>query len=71
MSNENSFRNNTTGITYEAVDVKNLSCKGCEFDDLDCVKLVPFGCTPSTRKDQRSIIWIKQEDKVQEQNYAA
>lgn len=71
MFTKNSFRDNTTGVTYEAVDAKNLSCKGCEFDDLDCVSLVPLGCTPGTRKDHRSIIWIKQKDKVQEQNYAA
>lgn len=66
MFTKNSF--SLDNITYIAVgvDVGN-GCKGCVFENVDCVDSVPSYCGDVSRDDNREVIWIAQSQETNEQ----
>lgn len=50
------------GVKYKAVNSYS-TCKGCafEFYGLECMKITHCLCLNGSRKDRRSVIWVKDE----------
>jgi hypothetical protein len=63
ISEDQNLLTASSGEQYKAETEVRYMCTGCEFDGR-CVTPLQTPCTSSSRKDGRSIIWVKKSVKT-------